>query len=1099
MRRPALLLTIATGTLIAVSAFGSARFRQDETRSQFFEERVRPILVERCVGCHGPTKQMSRLRLDSRASILKGGERGAAVLPGKPSDSLLVRAINRSGPLKMPPTGPIPSSEIEALTEWVRSGAFWPEPPKKKPTAAPLWSLRPVQPPQVRPIQKPESKNQNPIDAFVLAKLRENGLKPAPLADRRTLIRRAYFDLLGLPPSPKDVDAFLNDRSSNAWEKVIDSLLASPHYGERWGRHWLDVARYTDSLDSRGLGGEGDVAFAWRYRDWVVDAFNRDLPYDRFIAEQIAGDLTPGDKPGEYNRAGVIATGFLAIGNWGNGDADKEKILTDIADDQVDVVSRAFMGLTVACARCHDHKFDPISQRDYYAMAGIFFSTHILAKLTPKGEGEKPMRIALASAQDLERRAQHAERIKALEAKLQTTIDQVYTRHAEAMRPQTAAYLMGAWDYSARPTSESTLSLPDFAQKRELKEYAVRQWLEVLNPGGFQLMTTPVKDVLGNLGVHAWKGTGDTPSLTINTNDTPRNILTFTLPPKSVAIHPGPSTGVAVGWRSSIQSTIKLTGSVADADAAAGDGIAWSIVAVVGGDAKEIAKGEIPNGGRAGLTASTIVVRPGDELQIRVTSKNGHTCDTTAVELSLEDSAGGKKWDLTRDLLLDPLKSNPGADSYGNLGAWRFMDMAAGGRGMDGPGSPNWGIWDSGVKELKASRLDRAGLELTAAEFQKSFTVTDARSPFRLRRAEDERALDAPLRDTLAKLRFDLYNLQRSQPPPLEFANGALEGGVPESSQAGIHDVRVHLRGRYDRLGDPVSRGFPAVVEVRNPPRIESGSGRLELARWLASPDHPLTARVMANRIWQHHFGEGIVRTPGNFGRLGEPPANQPLLDYLAWRFREGGWSIKKLHREIMLSDTYRRSSAESADTRKKDPINRHFSRTNRIRLDAESIRDAMLSVSGELDRKMGGLATRDLKEPRRTLYLMTIRSDSAGYGALFDTADSTTSVDKRTVSTVAPQALFLLNNTFVLERASALAKRLLAEEPANDSARIRSAYRMLYGRAPNEEELKIGLESVSARPDVGVRTITAESAAIEQWTQYCHILLCSNEFIYVD
>ncbi len=1098
MRGVRALLISATVIVIAVTAFASERIRKDEIRGRFFEERVRPILAERCFGCHGPAKQMSTLRLDSRASILKGGERGPALLPGKPADSLIVRAINRSGALKMPPSRPIPASEVEALTEWIRMGAYWPEPPTKKKTPVQLWSLRPVQPPRVPAIQNPKSKIQNPIDAFVFAKLREKGLKPAPAADRRTLIRRAYFDLIGLPPDPKEVDAFLNDRSPGAWEKVIDTLLASPHYGERWGRHWLDVARYTDSLDSRGLGGEGDVAFAWRYRDWVVDAFNRDLPYDRFIADQIAGDLIPADKPGEYNRAGVIATGFLAIGNWGNGDADKDKILTDIADDQVDVVSRAFMALTVACARCHDHKFDPISQRDYYAMAGIFFSTHILAKLTPKGEGEKPMRIALASKQDLERRAQHAERLKALEAKLQTTIDQVYSRHAEAMRPQTAAYLMAAWDYSARPTSESALSLPDFAQKRELKEYALRQWLEVLNPGGFQLMTTPVKDVLGNPGVHAWKGTGDTPSLTINTNDTPRNILTFTLPPKSIAVHPGPSTGVAVGWRSSTQSTIKLTGSVADADAAAGDGIAWSMVAIIGGDAKEIAKGEISNGGRAGLPPSSIVVRPGDEIQLRVTPKNGHTCDTTAVELSLEDSGGGKKWDLTRDLLLDPFKSNPSADSYGNSGAWRFMDMAAGGRGMDGTGGPNWGIWDSAVKELKASRLDRAGLELAAAEFQKSFTVTDARSPFRLRRAEDERALEPALRDTLAKLRFDLYNLQRSQPPPLEYANGAQEGGVPESPHAGVHDVRLHLRGRYDRLGDPVSRGFPVVLEGRNPPRIESGSGRIELARWLTSPDHPLTARVMANRIWQHHFGEGIVRTPGNFGRLGEPPVNQPLLDYLAWRFREGGWSIKKLHREIMLSDAYRRSSLESADARKKDPDNRHFSRMNRRRLDAESLRDAMLSVSGELDRKLGGVASRDLRMPRRTIYLMNIRSDSAGYGTLFDTADSTTSVDKRTISTVAPQALFLLNSPFVFERATALAKRILAEEHRNDPARIHSAYRLLYGRTPTEEELKVGLGSVDSR-EAGARTIAADSTEVERWAQYCHLLLCANEFIYID
>ena len=1094
MRRLTAILIVPVAVLMAGAVYASIPFGQEDPRARLFESRVRPILAERCFGCHGPAKQMSGLRLDSRASILKGGERGPAVLPGKPAEGLLVRAVHRSGPLKMPPTGPIPASEIETLTEWIRAGAYWPTIPKKQiQVDSPLWSLQPVRPPI---IQNLKSKIQNPIDRFVLAKLREKGIEPALPADRRTLIRRAYFDLIGLPPTSEEIETFMSDKSDRSYEKMVDALLTSPHYGERWGRHWLDVARYTDSLDSRGLGGEGDVAFAWRYRDWVVDAFNRDLPYDRFIAEQIAGDLIPAEKPGEYNRAGVIATGFLAIGNWGNGDADKEKILTDIADDQVDVVSRAFMGLTVACARCHDHKFDPITQRDYYALAGIFFSTHILAKLTPKGEGEKPMRIPLASPQDLERRAQHAERLKALEEKLRTTTDLVYTKHAESMKPQAAAYLLAAWDYANRPAPESDVSMTDFAGKRDLKEYALRQWLEVLNPGGFSLMSTPVKDVLGNAGVHAWKGPGDTPSLTVNLNDTPRAILTFTLPPKSVAVHPGPAHGVVVGWRSPVHAALKLSGRVADADAAAGDGIAWSIVTIVGGESVEITKGEIANGGRQELAPSTIVVRPGDEIQLRILPKNGHTCDTTTVELTIEDSAKGKKWDLTRDLIVDPLSSNPRADSDGNQGVWRFMDMSAGGRGPEAKDGPSWGIWDSAVKEFKDSKRDRSGLEQAAAEFQKSFTVTDARSPFRIRRPEDERALDPPLRDTLAKLRFDLYNLQRSHPPPLEYANGAQEGGVPESPHAGVHDVKIHIRGRYDRLGDTVARGFPRVLEGRNPPRIESGSGRLELARWLASPDHPLTARVMANRIWQHHFGEGIVRTPGNFGRLGEPPANQPLLDYLAWRFREGGWSIKKLHREIMLSDTYRRSSVESTESRKKDPENHLFGRMNRRRLDAESLRDAMLSVTGELNRKAGGPATRDLNEPRRSLYLMTVRSDRSGYGPLFDTPDSTSSVDKRVVSTVAPQALFLLNGPFVQERATALAKRLLSEPYDSDTARLASAYRLLFGRAPKAVEVKIGLDVLNSS---GPTTVATESASLERWTDYCHMLLCANEFIIID
>lgn len=1060
---------------------------------------------------------MSGLRLDSRDAILKGGIRGPAFDSAKPESSLIVQAVSRAGDLKMPPAGPLSGAEVQVLTDWLKAGAPWPKPliPSIAPPRTDWWSLMPVKRPAAPVDSKRKTKNENPIDAFVRAALAEKGLAPSPPAGRRTLIRRAYFDLIGLPPNPEEVEAFLNDKSSNAWEKVIDKLLASPHYGERWGRHWLDVARYADSLDSRGLGSEGDIAFAWRYRDWVVDALNRDMPYDQFIANQIAGDNLPADKPGEFNRAGVIATGFLAIGNWGNGDADKDKILTDIADDQVDVVSRAFMGLTVACARCHDHKFDPILQRDYYALAGIFFSTHILAKLTPKGEGEKPMRIPLLSQQDLDRRTQQAARLKALEAKLQTLTEQAYTRLADSMKERAGAYLLASWDYRNRPASESGIPLADYAAKREMKEYALRQWLEVLSPGGFLLMGTRVPDVLGSPGVHAWKGATDTPSLTVNTNDVARMLLTFTLPPRSVAVHPGPASGVAAVWRAPSAADLKITGRVADADSAGGDGIAWSIMS----GERELARGDIPNGGQASIPAATVSVRPGDDIQLRILPKSSHTCDTTTVELTLEDTKSDKKWELTKELLADPLKGNPRGDSYGNSGVWRFVDMSAGSRGPEGKDGPNWKLWDDAV----AGKVPRAELEKAAADFQKSFAVTDNRSPFRIRGIEDETALEPGIRDTLNKLRFDIYGLRRSLAAPMEYANGALEGGVPESPHAGTHDVPIHIRGRYDRLGDLVARGFPAVIAGPNPPAIASGSGRLELARWLASPGHPLTARVIANRIWQHHFGEGIVRTPNNFGKLGEKPTNQPLLDWLAAElvdpgvqaFRRSGiqdqdpqrpnnpttqrpWSLKRLHKLIMMSESYKQSCFASEEARKKDPDNRLFGRQNRRRLDAESFRDALLCTSGELDEALGGPAIKDLNTRRRTLYVMAIRSDRSGYGPLFDMADSTNSVDKRTVSTVAPQALFLLNNGFMRDRAQALAQRMLSEKHADNAARIRRAYLLLYGRPAKDSEVRIG-ESLLATSASGVRPAANSGDDLERWAEYCQVLLSTNEMIYID
>ncbi len=707
--------------LLAAAARASAEPNGDE----FFEKNVRPLLVERCFKCHGGEKTRGSLKLTSRQAVLQGGDNGPAAVPGKPGDSLLIKAVHWSDTLKMPKDKPLSEKEIAVLTRWVEIGLPYPAGAAANSGGFHItdeqrqfWAFRPVHvvpPPAVKNTAWPRSD----LDRYILAALEAKGLKPAAPADKRTLLRRATFDLTGLPPTPEEIDAFLKDESPNAFEKVVDRLLASPAYGERWGRHWLDLARYTDSFDSRILttGKEMDCQDAWRYRDWVIDAFNRDLPYDQFVRDQIAGDLLPG-KDG-INRQGIIATGFLAIGNWGGGDADKDKLLTDIADDQVDVTSRTFLGLTVACARCHDHKFDPISQADYYGLAGIFFSTHILPDVGPKTNGPPMLRIPL----------------------------------------------------------------------------------------------TP--------------------------------------------------------------------------------------------------------------------------------------------------------------------------------------------------------------------------------------------------------------------------------PSATEFAEGAQEGGVPGSPHAGVHDVRIHLRGRYDHLGDLVPRRFPEVLAGKDQKPITEGSGRLQLAEWLTRPDNPLTARVMVNRIWQHHFGEGVVATPSNFGKLGGRPSHPELLDYLADRFVKSGWSIKAMHRLMMLSATYRQSCENEKSNL--DPENRLLYHMNRRRLEAEGVRDSLLAVAGRLDDTEGGPGVRDFKVPRRTVYLMTVRSDRSGFGPLFDQADSTALVDRRTVSTVAPQALFVMNHPFVLEQAKALAKRI-ADGGKDERTKIQRAYVLLYGRPPVDEEVKIGLGFVAR----GGGTAKA-------WEEYCQVLLCANEFIYVD
>ena len=1088
-------------TYVALLCFGRAEAAPPPSGDEFFEKEVRPILVERCLSCHDDTKK-GGLKLTSLANVQKGGDTGPAAVAGKPDDSAMILAIRHTDTRRMPPKQKLPDREIEILTRWVAMGMPWPDHGTKVITRdtkfqitdeqRKFWAFQPV-----KVVAPPELKDQtwsrSALDRYVLASLEAKGLRPAQPADKRTLLRRATFDLTGLPPTPEEVEAFLKDDSPEAFAKVVDRLLASPAYGERWGRHWLDVVRYADSFDSRGIGSEGDIAYAWRYRDWVVDAFNRDLPYNQFVRDQIAGDLVPA-KNG-LNRDGIIATGFLAIGNWGGGDADKEKLLTDIADDQVDAVSRTFMGLTMACARCHDHKFDPLSTADYYGMAGIFFSTHILPNVGPKTNGPPMLQIPLETPEQVAARATYQQRVADAEKELKTATEKHYRAFAEAQRQHTAQYLLAAWEYR-HPADKQTPSLADFAKSKQLDAYALRQWLDYLGGGDYQLMKKAVRDVGGFKGVHAWRGEPDCPNALVNTTDKETAIVTFKLPPKSVAVHPGPNNGVVVAWRSPVAGTIRISGGVSDADAACGDGIAWILDHRAGGTLTELASGDFPNGGAQRFDKSkgaerlkTIAVQVDERIELLVLPKKDYTCDTTVVDLTIAVVDGDKTWNLAGDLVADPLvdgKGNPHADKYGNAGVWQFLDMADSKRDKKAS-NPALAAWERTAAEVAAGKRNHQALVEVANEVQKTFTAADATSPFWIKQREDEQYLPEAARADLAKRAADLDALKKNPPAPPALANGAQDGGVPGSPHAGLHDVRIHHRGRYDKLGEVVPRRFPEILAGDKQTSITSGSGRLQLAEWLTQEQHPLTARVLVNRVWQYHFGEGIVRTPSNFGKLGERPSHPELLDYLADQFVRSGWSIKALHRHIMLSATYQQASDADDATRKADPDNRLFGRMNRRRLEAEAVRDNLLAVAGRLDLKRGGPAVREFNTPRRTLYIMTVRSDRSGFGPLFDSADSTAPVDRRTISTVAPQALFLLNHPFALEQTKALAKRIQSEAK-EDEERIGRVYQLLYGRPPLPEETRIGLTFLQRKKE-------KERA----WEEYCHVLVCANEFIYVD
>jgi hypothetical protein len=1071
---------------------------------EFFEKEIRPILAEHCQRCHGDAKPKGGLRLTARARLLKGGDSGPAAVAGNTDESLLIKAVRYTDELRMPPKGKLPQRQIDALTRWVQSGLPWPEANATSvaaggkfvitPEQKQFWSFQPIKP-TLPPAVRDAAWAQSEVDRYVLAALETRGLRPAAPADRRTLVRRVTFDLTGLPPTPEEVEAFVNDPRPDAYPRLVDRLLASPAYGERWGRHWLDLARYTDSFDARITGtSEMDCGDAWRYRDWVVNAFNRDLPYNRFLTDQIAGDLVPGDEASQ--RDGIIATTFLTIGNWGGGDADKEKLLTDIADDQVDVVSRTFLGITLACARCHDHKFDPFSQADYYGLAGIFFSTHILANVGPKTNGPPMLRVALEGPTELARQRQHQKQLAAAEKQLKQTAENHYRAFVNQQQARTAEYLLAAEDY--RSQASPGLAIEEFASRRGLHGFALRQWLEYLGRDDiYPLMTRPIRDVLGKAGVHGWRGEPECPSLLVNTTQAEVSLLTFTLPPHAVSVHPGPSNGVVVGWRSPMAGTVRIRGKVSDADAACGDGIAWAIDLRSAGLRRELAAGEIPNGGsqpfelgRGAPNLAAIAVRPGDRIELVVLPRANYVCDTTVVDLEIALADGSRIWNLAGDLVPDPHvggQGNPHADRYGNPGVWSFMDMANSHRGTADANRPELAAWERAVAEARTGKTSRKVLEQAARSATKSLAFEKSRSPYWIKRPEDEAALSAEARMELRRLRQEIVSLRKTTFPPPEFANGAQEGGVPGSSHAGVHDVRIHIRGRYDRLGELVPRRFPEVLVADAPKAIQGGSGRLELARWLTRADNPLTARVMVNRIWQQHFGRGIVPTPSNFGKLGRPPTHPELLDYLAGEFIRSGWSIKHVHRLLLLSATYQQSSDAAPQTQKIDPDNNLLERMSRRRLEAESIRDSVLAVAGSLIRQSSGPAVRDFNAPRRTLYLMTIRSDRSGFGPLFDVADSTAPVEARTTSTVAPQALFLLNSPFILQQTRLLAQRIMAEG-MDDRSRLTRAYALLYGRPPQVDEMQVGLEYLASAAATG-----------RAWEEYCQVLLCANEFLYID
>jgi hypothetical protein len=1068
---------------------------------EYFERRIRPIFVERCYECHSAQskKLKAGFRVDSREALLEGGESAKpAIVPGEPERSPLIEAVRwTNNDLQMPPKTKLSEAQVADLTAWVKMGAPYPAaagggPADPIAAARGKWPFSPVARPAVPDVRQ-AAWPKNPIDHFILGKLEEKNLKPAAPADKRALIRRATYDLTGLPPTVEEVESFLADDSPDAFARVVDRLLASPAYGQKYARHWLDVVRYTDSFDARDNFGPKDCAEAWRYRDWVVNAFNKDLPYDQFVRAQVAGDLLAAKQSeSQFDPGLIVATTVYAIGNWGGGDADKEKLLTDIADDQVDLTGRAFLGLTVACARCHDHKFDPISTEDYYALAGIFFSSHILPDVGPKTAGPDMLKIPLASREELARRDAAKAKVAELEKKLDTALDEAYAGGAKEVLSRIDRHLLAAYDNT---TARRTRSAATTRISPPLNPFAVNRFTSLIEGSDLRLMSELVKDIHATPGVHAFKNTGkaDTPSATFNTTAQEQRFITIAMPPRSVAVHPSPGAGVSVLFKSPIAGAVQVLAQIADADPNCGNGVEYKLLHRKGPAVAELAAGAIPNAGKADIPAKACTIVAGEMIELLILPKGDYSCDTTVIDLTIV-SEDGRTWRLSQDVLGATALSNPAPDRFGSPAVWHFVDRAQSSADTTIPPDSALARFLSVAANGKTPRDQiQAAAQNVATSFRnggdkKVFAdLANPRSWFWSPARADDRNLPADRRASIANLRSEFSNLRSQITKPLDVAQGLQEGGVPNSPHAGVHDVKVHVRGRYDRLGPTVARRFPRVLANDARPPITAGSGRLQLADWIANPANPLTARVMANRLWQWHFGEGIVRTPNNFGKLGTPPTHPELLDWLAAAFVKSGWSIKSMHRLIMLSATYQQGATADPASRKADPDNTLFARMNRRRLDAEGLRDTLLAATGEIDLNAGGRATKDLNSPRRTLYLMTIRSDRSNYRMLFDAADPTAMIDKRVDSTVAPQALWLLNHPFTLERAKKLAAQ--AASPRRGSAReaISWLYQRLFAREPAPGELDLALAFLGDSPDQ------------TRWARYCHALLCSNELMYVE
>lgn len=992
----------------------------------YFEQKVRPLLVAKCYECHSQESKILQggLLLDSRPGWEKGGDSGPAIVPGKPDESLLVRAVQylKDEFVHMPPKGKMSDDEVAVLVEWVRLGA-----PDPRVDAAPTahkrtidiaagkkhWAFLPLA--EVKPPQGADDAwSRTPVDRFIRAKLTAAKLQANPIADRRTLVRRAYFDLIGLPPKPAEVEAFVNDSAPDAYEKLIDRLLANPHFGERWGRHWLDLARFAES---HGFEQDYDRPNAYHYRDFVIRALNDDLPYDQFVKWQIAGDEYEPENP-----QALMATGFLAAGVHATqitaNQAEKERY--DELDDISRTIGTTMLGLTIGCARCHDHKYDPVTQADYFRIVSTFTKTvrsDYDVNLDPAG-----YRKALAE----------------FEPRHQTLVAERDKHEEKVVRPALKAWL------ASRAT-------PDIDA----------DWV-VLKPTKMSAPGVVTFDIQADGTVHARGTQFFALSYTLNAETSLRDVRALRLE----ALHDdalpqgGPGMTADGGFH---LAKVKLQATPREGKGTPIDVKIVRRTTMVGDDVKPDVETKNP----AAWT---------------VTKSDGR--DRRAV-FELEkplDIADGAKLTLTLEF----------AGNHQGIG--RFRASLASGTVPTPRGSE---ISEAAMNILMFSPPDK----------KKNLSADDLTTLVAWYRTQDTewRRLQALVAKSEAK-----------RPTP-KVAKVLLSG-------EGLPAVRLHTQGPdfYEktfvvRRGDPnqkVEEAQPGFVQVlvrsddearwRKPAPAHASStfDRRNLAEWLCDVDAGagnLLARVIVNRLWYYHTGRGLVATPSDFGFQAEPPSHPELLDYLAGELVRSGWRLKPIHKLIMTSAVYMQTTAIDAARTKVDPDNKLCWHRSLRRLEAEVVRDAIMAASGTLDETMFGPGSMDQAQPRRSIYFFVKRSKLTPMMTLFDGPDTLQDLAVRPETTVAPQALLLLNNETLRGYAEAWARRLTATSAGDAREGIRSAYLTAIGRLPSETEAKDAADFVREQTVSYRAEGKGDAAELTAWTDLCQVFFGLNEFIYVD